>query len=342
MTNNSQYVFYYSSLIGYFYQHGIGCEIDEDKALEIFSNAVNNNRKAKSSNLSFDQKNEIITCCNDDDIKKLNEIILQYFYSLFLYEDIILCRKASYKLHIKTAKRGDNVSQYYIGDCYFYGKSIERDLNKAVKWYSKSSKGGNIKAMYKLGGCYEYGDGIMRDKEEAFKLYLKSADGGYKDALYDVGNCYNYGNYTLKDDVRAFEFYLKAAEKGDSYCQYLVSNYYYDGKYIPRNEEKGFYWNREAAINGDVDAQYKLAEFYLNNSINKNENKAFRWYLKLAEDKGYLKANYLVAKCYRDGIGIDKNLEAAKNWIKKHESSRLFLQSINLNDFLNGSDIDLD
>ncbi|RGB29671.1 hypothetical protein C1646_766321 [Rhizophagus diaphanus] len=31
-------------LIGYFYQHGIGCKVDEIKPLEIFSDAVKNNQ----------------------------------------------------------------------------------------------------------------------------------------------------------------------------------------------------------------------------------------------------------------------------------------------------------
>ncbi len=71
--------------------------------------------------------------------------------------------------------------------------------------------------------------------------------------------------------------------------------------------KKEFYWNRKAAINGNLDAQYELAKYYLNDSINKNERKAFKWYLKIA-DKNSPRAVYLVAKCYRDGIGTDKNL----------------------------------
>jgi TPR repeat protein len=95
---------------------------------------------------------------------------------------------------------------------------------------------------------------------------------------------YYYGNCTCKYEDKAFEFYLKIAEKGHTSGQYLVANYYCDGKYIPKNEEKGFYWNRKAAINDNADAQFKMAVYYINNSINKNENKAFKWYMKLANE----------------------------------------------------------
>ena len=51
-------------------------------------------------------------------------------------------------------------------------------------------------------------------------------------------------------------------------------------------------------------------------------------------------ASYLVAKCYRDGIGTDKNLNEAIKWFKKYESPKILGKSpITLNDFLNGSDI---
>ncbi len=92
----------------FFYQHRIGCKADEIKAFEIFSNAVKNNQKAVLNQFSFDQKNETIIFYNDD-IKK-NKIILQYFYSLFLYKDDISYRINSYKLHIRNAEKGDNVS----------------------------------------------------------------------------------------------------------------------------------------------------------------------------------------------------------------------------------------
>ncbi|CAB5394789.1 unnamed protein product [Rhizophagus irregularis] len=184
MTNNLQHIFYYSSLIGIFYQYGIGCEVDEIKASKIFFNTVKNNQKViVPDQFTFD--------ISFFDIKELNEIITQYFYSLFLYNDIILNKRNNYKFHIKYAEKGDSISQYHI-----------------------------------------------------------------------------------------------------------------------ENKAKWFYWNRKAAINGNADAQFKLAEYYTANSSNKNEDKAFKWYMQLANKKK-LKAIYIIAKCFRDGIGTDKNLKEA-------------------------------
>ncbi|CAB4398820.1 unnamed protein product [Rhizophagus irregularis] len=342
ITSNSQNIYYYSSLVGFFYQNGIGCNVDEIKAYEIFSNAVkNNNQRSKSKSKSTDQENDSISFyCNDNN--NINEIIVQYFYSLFLYKDIILFRKDNYKLHKRNAENGDPVSQYYIGICCHYGKNIDGDYEKSFEWYLKSSEGGNIKATYVLGLRYmlglRYQNGyyIMKDEEKGFELILESAEGGHKYASHKLGEFYENGICVLKDKKKAFDWYLKAANKGDSHCQYLISNYYYEGIYVLKNEKKGFYWNRKAAINGHYDSQHKLAEYYFNN---KNEKKAFKWYLKLA-NKNFIRAIYLVAKYYRDGNGTDKNLIEASKWFSKYELSKIYgCKLITLNNFLEGLDI---
>ncbi|RIA94089.1 hypothetical protein C1645_735045 [Glomus cerebriforme] len=139
-----------------------------------------------------------------------------------------------------------------------------------------------------------------------------------------------------------YKLHIKNAIKGDPTSQYYIANFYNDGEYIPKNEEKGFYWNRKAAIYGIPIAQYNLAEYYLENPINKDESKAFKWYLKLANENK-LRAIYLVAKCHRDGIGTDKNSKEATKWIEKFISNYYgnIHIPITLKDFLNGSDINI-
>jgi len=61
MTFSSQNIFCYSSLIGVFYQHGIGCNVDKIKAFGIFSNAVKN----KEIYQLFSDKNNEAAFCND-------------------------------------------------------------------------------------------------------------------------------------------------------------------------------------------------------------------------------------------------------------------------------------
>src|ERR1044072_8735316 len=42
MQNHKETEFWFSSIIGFFYQHGIGCDVDKSKALKFYLLAVNN------------------------------------------------------------------------------------------------------------------------------------------------------------------------------------------------------------------------------------------------------------------------------------------------------------
>ena len=103
----------------------------------MFSKTVKNNQKVGPTQLSYNQKDDSINFCNYD-IKKLNEMISQYLYSILFYKNIIFYRKNNYQMHVENAEKGDPVSQYYIGNCYYYGKNIKQDCDKAIEWYLKS------------------------------------------------------------------------------------------------------------------------------------------------------------------------------------------------------------
>ncbi len=207
----------------FFNQRGIGCEVDEIKASEIFSNAVKNNRKEELNQFSLDQQNEsIATFCNDNHIKKLNKVILQYFYSLFLYKEFILCRKYNYKLHIKNAEKGDNVSQHFIGECYYW-------------------------AFKDVGDCYYDGRGISKDENEAIEWYLKGAEKGDIYCQYLVANYYNYGKHVPKNEEKWFYWIRKAAIHGDIKAQYKLAEYYLNNS-INKNESKAFRWSLKLPI----------------------------------------------------------------------------------------------
>lgn len=47
-----------------------------------------------------------------------------------------------------------------------------------------------------------------------------------------------------------------------------------------------------------------------------NECEAMKWYLR-ATEKNNAKAQYAIAECYANGIGVDKDAQTAKEWYKK-------------------------
>ena len=65
---------------------------------------------------------------------------------------------------------------------YEKGDGVEKNKEKAVKWYRKGAKRGDANAQYNLGRMYEKGDGVEKNKEKAVEWYQKGAEQGNIDA----------------------------------------------------------------------------------------------------------------------------------------------------------------
>ena len=71
------------------------------------------------------------------------------------------------------------------------------------------------------------------------------------------------------------------------------------------------------ANRGDVWSQLVLGVCYENGyGVTLNNNTAFKLYRKTAES-GLAIGQYCVARCYREGIGISRNLDKAEYWAEK-------------------------
>src|ERR1043166_3502719 len=83
MQNHKQTKLWFSSIIGFFYQHGVGCDPDKDKALKLYLLIINNDEK------------EFLVKEEHDILQNINIIIGKYLLSLFYYKDIILGKRKS-------------------------------------------------------------------------------------------------------------------------------------------------------------------------------------------------------------------------------------------------------
>src|SRR5688572_30477667 len=74
----------FTSFIGFFYQYGIGCDVDKNKALEMYLLAVNEESLIfQFTNLNLSEEND-----GEFDILQNNNIIIgKYLLSLFYYKD---------------------------------------------------------------------------------------------------------------------------------------------------------------------------------------------------------------------------------------------------------------
>jgi hypothetical protein len=72
-----------------------------------------------------------------------------------------------------------------------------------------------------------------------------------------------------------------------------------------------------AAEKGHMKAQYRLGRCYdKGDGVKENNKTAFEWYMKAAK-QDYAKAQYQVGRCYLKGKGVTANEEEAKKWLKR-------------------------
>lgn len=104
----------------------------------------------------------------------------------------------------------------YINDigCLFDdGIGIEKDVEKAVYWYSEAiAQGENFLSGCNLGDIYRKGkDTVAKDLEKAFKAYFTSS---HPYALFRIGEAYENGYGTEKDMESAKKYYSLSAQNG--------------------------------------------------------------------------------------------------------------------------------
>lgn len=78
------------------------------------------------------------------------------------------------------ALAGNAQAQNTLGEIYYNGKYIKRDLTQAIYWFREAFAQRNPAAIYNLGICYQNGDGVGKNKSIAQSLLRQADNLGYK------------------------------------------------------------------------------------------------------------------------------------------------------------------
>lgn len=176
------------------------------------------------------------------------------------------------------------------------------------------AKSGEAEAQNALGEAYYDGKGVTENLTEAVKWFTKAAEQENAKAEYNLGNCYYYGYGVYENYGEAEKWYTKAAEQGCAEAQNSLG-YYYEINEL--NPKKAVEWYTKAAEQGLRIAQCNLGVCYKNgNGVEKNLEEAIKWYTKAA-DQGYAEAQYYLGKAYDKGEGVAKNDSEAMKWYLK-------------------------
>lgn len=104
-----------------------------------------------------------------------------------------------------------------LGYAYMSGLGVDRDMDKAVKYYGQAADLGDATAAYNLGTLYYNGQGVERNFAEAAKWFEKAAAQGNGAAAFNAAGIYENGTGgTEKKPEKAIELYRIAAKNGIS------------------------------------------------------------------------------------------------------------------------------
>lgn len=98
---------------------------------------------------------------------------------------------------------------------YYEGEVVEKDFEKAAKWFRKAADAGNAIAQYNLGNLYYNGEGVEKDFVEAAKWFRLAADAGNANAQTAMGSMYYKGEGVTKSIDDAKYWWQKAADQGN-------------------------------------------------------------------------------------------------------------------------------
>ena len=157
--------------------------------------------------------------------------------------------KAAYWL-ARAAAKEDAIARFSLARLYINGQGVPRNPAKAAELYRLAANQGHAAAQANLGAMLEQGDGVKRDLEAAEKWHRKAAQQGLAVAQLNLGRLYATGRGVKPDPALAAKWYEAAATQGLGRAQFLLGASLYLGEGVPQDYVKAYQWLNLAAAQG--------------------------------------------------------------------------------------------
>jgi len=203
-----------------------------------------------------------------------------------------------------------------LGDAFWSGRGIERDVEQAEEWFRKAALAGHGPSMVSLGLLLRLDGRKPEELAESVQWFRRAADLGDGGGMTWLGFTYRDGKGVPVDERQAVDWFIKAYAAGSKNAADLAGRLL---SYQPENHLEAVGWLQIAVEEGNELSNYSLALIYENReSPAYNPEEAFRCWSLLAERvRGDIRfqAMFTLARCCRDGIGTERNRQEAKRWL---------------------------
>lgn len=219
---------------------------------------------------------------------------------------------AKYKNSIIAAKIAEI---YWLWMEHDYEDGNDENDIEAVKWLEIAANLGDEESCATLGSWHSIGVRVEKNLEKAIRYYELAINYGSKSAYNELANLYLTEFSEQHHYDKAIQLLIEGAVKGDAICQYEYSTQLDSGKLIKKDKKEALMWLEKAAQSRYSHAQLRIANKYLTgDSLDKNIYEAFDWLEKAAENHNQ-EAQLQLYSCYLIGSGTEKNLTQALAWL---------------------------
>jgi TPR repeat protein len=157
-----------------------------------------------------------------------------------------------------AANQGSVAAMTALGDLYYNGQGVVRDLQEACSLYGIAALENDALGYDRLGSCYRDGKGVTKpDPTQAAAYYQKALSLGLQEANVDLGRLYLQGSAAMRSQAFAKFKAAAAAHVPDAYA--WVGWCYYQGVGVTRDFGQATYWLHQSANVGDVQGMEWLA-----------------------------------------------------------------------------------
>jgi len=329
---------FYASYVGSCYKRGLGTKKNIGKAAVYYEKAANRGSVPAMCELGIlyrESKKPDKAYEWFEKAAKANNLTGIYYCGDMLQkgEGVAQDKERGFNMLLRAADEGFPAAQYAVGNSYYTGDGTVRNETLGAQWMLKAANNGLTRAQYNLGMAYATGNGVDINYETAAAWLAVATQKGFtrqmKAAFAEGGDLAgtNFAVYmrVLKAiDDKDFEQALKDIKVLNKaklpQAKTLEAMVLFNPEYKKANVKKGVKLLQEGVKAGDPVAQYLMAKRYEDgNGVERDMTQAVGLYEKSSE-AGYYLATCELGDLYYEGRGVTQDYAKAVECYKSVES----------------------
>ncbi len=329
---------FYASYVGSCYKRGLGTKKNLGKAAVYYENAAEHGSISAMCELGIlyrESKKPEKAYEWFAKAAKANNLTGIYYCGDMLQkgEGVAQDKEKGFNMLLRAADEGFPAAQYAVGHSYNTGDGTVRNETLGAQWMQKAANNGLARAQYALGLAYATGNGVDANFETAAAWLAVATQKGFtrqmKAAFAEGGELAgtNFAVYmrVLKAiDAKDFEEALKdikvLSKAKLPQAKTLEALVLLDKEYKKLNVKKGIKLLQEGMKAGDPMAQYLMAKRYeTGDGVEQDMTQAVGLYEKSSE-AGYYRATCELGDLYFEGRGVTQDYAKAVECYKSVEA----------------------